>query len=177
MNSRLTLPTGTSPRPSGYCLVITEKVKLGFKLTFYPLGFTNGMYPNFSSPKVILLQQPWLAAHAWKARRITSTIRWEVKTLPPTTAASSEGSWQAKRCVSIDSAGNFLLIWLTYFGLTKIDPSGITTRTGLRQPWFKGISCPTRHLLREIKWRTWRWHLDVGKCTSGSKWELTRRLL
>jgi len=34
---------------------------------------------------------PWLAAAAWNALRTTSTIRWEVKTFPPQTAAVLEG--------------------------------------------------------------------------------------
>lgn len=39
---------------------------------------------------------------------MTSTTRWDVSTLPPTTAASGDGS--------------------------RIEPLGITTRTGARQP-------------------------------------------
>lgn len=35
--------------------------------------------------------QPWLAEHAWKALRTTSTMRCEVRTLPPQTAAVREG--------------------------------------------------------------------------------------
>lgn len=42
-------------------------------------------------PKVRLLQSPWEAAQARKQRSITSVTRWEVRTLPPTTAAVVEG--------------------------------------------------------------------------------------
>ena len=34
---------------------------------------------------------PWLAAAAWKALRTTSTMRCEVKTFPPHTAAILDG--------------------------------------------------------------------------------------
>lgn len=34
---------------------------------------------------------PWLAAQARKHLRMTSVTRWEVSTLPPTTAAVAEG--------------------------------------------------------------------------------------
>lgn len=37
------------------------------------------------------LVQPWLAAQAWKALRTTSTMRCEVRTLPPQTAAVFDG--------------------------------------------------------------------------------------
>lgn len=53
-------------------------------------------------------RRTWEAAQAPKAPRMTSTTRWDVSTLPPTTAASGDGS--------------------------KIEPLGITTRTGARQP-------------------------------------------
>ena len=36
--------------------------------------------------------QPWLAAAAWKALRTTSTMRWEVNTFPPQTAAVRDGA-------------------------------------------------------------------------------------
>lgn len=92
--------------------------------------------------------QPWDAAHTSKALKTTSTIRCDVRTLPPTTAADSEGS--------------------------KIDPFGIQTLIGARHPykmyhiicqfqlplhyktgeiakraavtWLRGTSCPTMHL-------------------------------
>lgn len=51
----------------------------------------------------------WEAAQALNALRITSTILWEVKTLPPTTAASFEGH--------------------------KMLPFGTITCTGFKQPW------------------------------------------
>src|ERR1700761_3557985 len=38
------------------------------------------------------LVQPWLAAAAWKAFNTTSTIRWDVRTFPPHTAAVREGA-------------------------------------------------------------------------------------
>ena len=59
--------------------------------------------------------QPWDAAHILNALNITSTIRWDVRTLPPTTAASWDGF--------------------------KIESFGIIIFIGLRQPWFKGTSC------------------------------------
>jgi len=37
------------------------------------------------------LVHPWLAAAAWKAFKTTSTILWDVKTLPPQTAAVRDG--------------------------------------------------------------------------------------
>lgn len=57
----------------------------------------------------ITLVPTWEAAQTPKALKMTSTTRWEVRTLPPTTAASGEGS--------------------------RMEPLGMTTRTGARQPW------------------------------------------
>ncbi len=54
--------------------------------------------------------QPCEAAQAPNALRTTSTTLWEVKTLPPTTPASA-------------------------YGLRR-QPSGISTSTGTRQPYF-----------------------------------------
>lgn len=65
-----------------------------------------------------MLQHPWLAAHAPKARKITSVTRWLVSTLPPTTAAWPEGD--------------------------RKDPLGMITVIGARQPWFRGMSCEIR---------------------------------
>lgn len=56
----------------------------------------------------MLFMQPWLSAAALNAFSTTSTIRCEVNTLPPTTAAFSEGS--------------------------RIVPEGTITFIGLRQP-------------------------------------------
>jgi len=49
-------------------------------------------YPNDSSPKVTLFIHPCDAAHAPNAFSMTSTTRWLVSTLPPTTAASGPGA-------------------------------------------------------------------------------------
>ena len=57
----------------------------------------------------MLLVQPCDAAHTSNAKRMTSTIRCDVSTFPPTTAAVSEGSSR--------------------------QPFGILTFTGLRQPY------------------------------------------
>ena len=57
----------------------------------------------------MLFMQPWDAAQASNAPRMTSTTRCDVNTLPPTTAACSEGQ-------------------------SKL-PCGMMTCTGLRQPW------------------------------------------
>lgn len=51
------------------------------------------------------------AAHAWKALKMTSTTRCDVKTFPPTTAAFRDG-------------------W-------RMEPGGMMTFTGVRQPWNK----------------------------------------
>ncbi len=55
--------------------------------------------------------QPWLAAHAWKHLSMTSVTRWEVSTLPPTTAAVADG--------------------------LRRDASGIRISTGARHPLKK----------------------------------------
>ncbi len=52
--------------------------------------------------------QPWLAAHARKHLSMTSVTRWEVSTLPPTTAAVADG--------------------------LRRDPSGMRISTGARHP-------------------------------------------
>ncbi len=57
----------------------------------------------------MLFMQPCEAAQVSKARNTTSVIRWLVRTFPPTTAAVSEGS--------------------------NIEPSGMITLTGFRQPY------------------------------------------
>ncbi len=62
--------------------------------------------------------QPCEAAQALNALKITSVIRWEVKTLPAATAALSEGASR--------------------------EPSSINTSTGSRQPWFSGMLLSTR---------------------------------
>ena len=57
---------------------------------------------------------PCELAHASNAARQTSVTRWEVSTLPPTTAAVSEGDRKL--------------------------PSGMMISMGFRHPWFSGIS-------------------------------------
>jgi hypothetical protein len=63
---------------------------------------------------------PWLAAHASKAKKMTSTMRCDASTLPAHTAAPLEGF--------------------------RNEPSGTTTLTDFIQPWFSGMSDPTMHL-------------------------------
>ena len=64
--------------------------------------------------------QPWDAAQALNAFKITSVILYDVSTLPPTIGICSSGF--------------------------KILFSGIITDIGFKHPLFKGISLEMRHL-------------------------------
>jgi hypothetical protein len=55
---------------------------------------------------VMYFVQPWLAAQAWNALRTTSTIRCDVSTFPPHTAAVRDGE-------SRDLGGILTIVFLT----------------------------------------------------------------
>ena len=78
----------------------------------------DGDWLLLPKPNVRLLQSPWEAAQARKQRRMTSVTRWLVRTLPPTTAAPSEGE--------------------------RMDRGGMRTVMGARQPWLRGMSAEMR---------------------------------
>ena len=53
-------------------------------------GFMSSLDMGIHNESTYLVH-PWLAAHAWNAFKTTSTIRWDVRTFPPHTAAVLDG--------------------------------------------------------------------------------------
>ena len=72
-----------TPSSNGYAILVFStrtkgQVTVKIRMAIFEKRTTN-------------LVHPWLAAHAWKALRTTSTIRCEVNTFPPHTAAVLDG--------------------------------------------------------------------------------------
>lgn len=98
--------------------------------------------------------QPWLAAAAWKAMRTTSTMRWEVNTLPPQTAAVRDGA-------KSDFVG-ILTEWERKFIVGEAECVSTLMNSlsrGTRHPALSGIS---RSNIARMQYITAEWTTEIG---------------
>jgi len=98
--------------------------------------------------------QPWLAAAAWKALRTTSTMRWEVNTLPPQTAAVRDGAKSDFFGILTEGERKFVI---GEVGCVSTVINSLSR--GTRHPALSGMS---RSSIARMQYITAEWTTEIG---------------